>query len=107
MVVVCVGGVTEEEFAAVKGNLDAAQAQDLEDQILALSKKERGVTELGDGTVRRVYIDTPLVGAKGQVVADWEKGQVRIEAQNFPSQTPAMKHSSSRSMRRRIWGRCS
>ena len=44
----------------------------------------RGVTEINEGTVRKVYVDSPLVGAKGYVVADWGKGQVRVEAQNFP-----------------------
>ena len=45
---------------------------------------QRGVTELGEGTVRNVYLDAPLVGAKGYLVADWEKGQVRVEVKNFP-----------------------
>ncbi len=45
---------------------------------------QRGVTELSEGTVRNVYVDAPLVGAKGYVVADWEKGQVRVEVLNFP-----------------------
>ncbi len=45
---------------------------------------QRGVTELGEGTVRNVYVDAPLVGAKGYLVADWEKGQVRVEVKNFP-----------------------
>jgi hypothetical protein len=44
----------------------------------------RGVTELGEGTIRTVYIDAPHVGAKGYVVADMEKGQVRVEAVKFP-----------------------
>ena len=48
------------------------------------SAAQRGVTEINEGTVRKVYIDGPLVGAKGYVVADWGKGQVRVEAQNFP-----------------------
>lgn len=43
-----------------------------------------GVTELGEGNVRKVYIDAPLVGAKGYIVGDWENGQVRVEAKNFP-----------------------
>lgn len=45
---------------------------------------QRGVTELGEGTIRTVYVDAPLVGAQGYVVADWEKGQVRVEVLNFP-----------------------
>ena len=46
---------------------------------------QRGVTELGEGTVRNVYVDVPLVGAKGYLVADWEAGQVRVEVKNFPA----------------------
>ncbi len=46
---------------------------------------QRGVTELSEGTVRNVYVDAPLVGAKGYVVADWEKGEVRVEVVNFPA----------------------
>jgi len=45
---------------------------------------ERSVTELGEGTVRKVYIDKPMVGAKGYIVGDWKKGQVRIEVWGFP-----------------------
>ncbi len=44
-----------------------------------------GVTELGEGTVRKVYVKKPELGAKGYVVADWDKGQVRVEVKNFPS----------------------
>lgn len=46
---------------------------------------QRGVSEISEGTIRKVYIEKPLVGAKGYVVADWEKGQVRVEVKNFPS----------------------
>ncbi len=46
---------------------------------------QRGVTELGEGTIRNVYVDAPLVGAKGYVVADWETGQIRVEVNNFPA----------------------
>ena len=45
---------------------------------------ERSVTELKEGTVRTVYIDRPVVGAKGYVVGDWRKGQVRVEVWGFP-----------------------
>ncbi len=45
----------------------------------------RGVTEINEGTVRTVYIKKPLVGAKGYVVADWPKGQVRVEVSKFPA----------------------
>ena len=44
----------------------------------------RGVSEINEGTVRNVYIDKPLVGARGYVVGDWEKGLVRVEVKNFP-----------------------
>ncbi len=46
---------------------------------------QRGVTEISEGTIRTIYIDRPLVGAKGYVVADWENRQVRVEVKNFPS----------------------
>ena len=29
-----------------------------------------GVTEIAEGTVRTVYVDKPMVGARGYVVAD-------------------------------------
>ena len=45
---------------------------------------ERSVAELKEGTVRVVYVDKPLVGAKGYVVGDWKKGQVRVEAWGLP-----------------------
>ncbi len=45
----------------------------------------RGVTEISEGTVRKVYINKPLNGAKGYVVADWAKGQVRVEVMKFPA----------------------
>ena len=45
----------------------------------------RGVTEINEGTVRNVYIDKALTGAKGYVVADWENGEVRVEVMNFPA----------------------
>ncbi len=46
---------------------------------------QRGVTELGEGTVRNVYVEAPLVGAKGYLVADWETGEIRVEVKNFPA----------------------
>ena len=49
------------------------------------SAQQRGVTEISEGTVRQVYIDKPLVGADGYVVADWGKGEVRVEVRNFPA----------------------
>ncbi len=44
-----------------------------------------GVTEINEGTVRRVYIDRPLVGAKGYVVGNWEKEEARVEVLDFPA----------------------
>ena len=45
----------------------------------------RGVSEISEGTIRKVYVKKPLVGGKGYVVGDWEKGQVRVEVKNFPA----------------------
>ena len=44
-----------------------------------------GVTELSEGTIRKLYVDKPLIGAKGYVVGDWQKGQVRVEVKAFPA----------------------
>ena len=49
-----------------------------------VAKSSRAVSEINEGTVRRTYIDKPLVGAKGYVVGDWEKGEARVEVINFP-----------------------
>ena len=46
---------------------------------------QRGVTEINEGTVRQVYIDKPLIGVDGYVIADWGKGEVRVEVRNFPA----------------------
>lgn len=46
---------------------------------------QRGVSEISEGTIRKVYIKKPLVGAQGYVVGDWEGGQVRVEVWKFPS----------------------
>lgn len=46
---------------------------------------QRGVSEINEGTVRTVYINKPLIGAKGYVVGDWVKGQVRVDVKNFPA----------------------
>lgn len=45
----------------------------------------RGVTEIAEGTIRNLYIDAPLVGARGYVVADWAEGQARVEVMDFPT----------------------
>ncbi len=44
-----------------------------------------GVAELNEGTVRKVYVDKPLIGVKGIIVGDWQRGQVRVEVQKFPA----------------------
>jgi len=49
------------------------------------SAQQQGVTEISEGTVRQVYVDSPLIGADGYVVADWAKGEVRVEVRNFPT----------------------
>ena len=101
LLMACGSGISEEDLAAVKSDLEKArseaqaansdaqaaesQVKDLEAQMMALSQDKRGVTELSEGTIRRLYIETPLVGAKGYVVADWEKGEVRLQVQNFPA----------------------
>lgn len=46
---------------------------------------QRGVTEINEGTVRNVYINKPLVGARGYVVGDFAQGQVRVEVMDFPA----------------------
>jgi hypothetical protein len=45
----------------------------------------RGVTELSEGNVRKIYVNKPLVGTKGYVVGDWENGKVRAEMFNLPA----------------------
>jgi len=45
---------------------------------------QRGVSEISEGTIRKVYINKPMIEAKGYVVGDWENGQVRVEVSNFP-----------------------
>ena len=82
----CGSGVSQEEFDAVTGNLQAAQTQiqGLEQQLIPV-RERTGATELSEGTVRTLYVDKPLVGAKGYVVGDWQKGQVRAEVKDFPA----------------------
>ena len=55
------------------------------DNDMPVAKSTRAVSEVNEGTVRRTYIDKPLIGAKGYVVGDWEKGEARVEVMNFPS----------------------
>jgi len=47
--------------------------------------QNKGVSEINEGTVRQVYVDQPLIGAKGYVVGDWDRGQVRVEVSDFPA----------------------
>lgn len=93
VLIACGSGITEEEFAAVKadlqeakGNLQAEQAkiQELEKQLVPVNERT-GATELSEGTIRTLYIDKPKIGAKGYVVGDWQKGQVRVEVKDFPA----------------------
>ena len=50
-----------------------------------VAKSSRAVSEINEGTVRQTYVDKPLIGAKGYVIGDWEKGEARVEVINFPS----------------------
>ena len=52
---------------------------------MPVSQSYKAATEISEGTIRRVYIDKPLIGAKGYVVGDWANGQARVEVMNFPS----------------------
>ncbi len=82
----CGSGISEEDLAAVTGNLQAAQAQiqELEQQLIPVNERT-GATELSEGTIRKLYVDKPLIGAKGYVVGDWQNGQVRVEVKDFPA----------------------
>jgi len=53
--------------------------------VAASTAYSHGVAELKEGTVRQVYVDKPLIGAKGIIVGDWHNGQVRVEVQKFPA----------------------
>ena len=55
------------------------------EEKMPVAKSSRAVSEINEGTVRKTYIDKPLIGAKGYVVGDWEKGEARVEVMNFPS----------------------
>ena len=44
----------------------------------------KGTVELWEGTVRQIYIDKPLVGAKGYFVSDLAAGEARAEVWDFP-----------------------
>lgn len=44
----------------------------------------RGVTELAEGNVRKNYVPTELIGARGYVLGDWRMGQIRVEVFDFP-----------------------
>lgn len=47
--------------------------------------QHKGVSEVNEGPVRQVYVDRPLIGARGYVVGDWDRGQVRVEVSDFPA----------------------
>ncbi len=82
----CGSGISEEDLAAVRGSLRTAQAQiqELEQQLIPVNERT-GATELSEGTIRKLYVDKPLIGAKGYVVGDWQNGQVRVEVKDFPA----------------------
>ena len=86
LLMACGSGISEEDLAAVTADLQAAQTQiqELEKQLVPVNERT-GATELTEGTIRTLYVDKPLVGAKGYVVADWQKGQVRAEVKDFPA----------------------
>lgn len=44
----------------------------------------RGTVELWEGTVRQIYIDKPLIGARGYLVSDLRAGELRAEVFGFP-----------------------
>ncbi len=41
-----------------------------------------GVTEIKEGTIKRLYVKKPLVGAKGYVVGHLVAGLVRVRARS-------------------------
>lgn len=49
-----------------------------------LSQHTKGTVELWEGTVRQIYIDKPLVGAKGYFVSNLREGEARAEVWGFP-----------------------
>ena len=53
--------------------------------VAASTAYSHGVAELSEGTVRKAYLDMPLIGVKGIIVGDWHKGQVRVEVHQFPA----------------------
>ncbi len=50
----------------------------------ALLGAQKATAELWEGTVRQIYIDKPLIGARGYLVSNLEKGQARVEVSGFP-----------------------
>lgn len=50
----------------------------------ALLWAQKATAELWEGTVRQIYIDKPLSGARGYLVSNLEKGQARVEVSGFP-----------------------
>ncbi len=49
-----------------------------------LAQGNKGTAELWEGTVRQIYVDKPLVGARGYVVYELAAGQVRTEVWGLP-----------------------
>ena len=93
LLMACGSGISEEDLAAAQAEAQAAksevqaaqtQIQGLEKQLVPVNERT-GATELSEGTLRTLYIDTPKIGAKGYVVGDWQKGQVRVEVKDFPA----------------------
>jgi hypothetical protein len=49
-----------------------------------VAQETKQTVELWEGTVRQIYIDKPLVGAKGYFVSDLAAGQARVEIWDLP-----------------------
>ncbi len=60
----------------------AALSLGLPNQVNAQATK--GTVEMWEGTVRQIYIDKPLVGAKGYLVSNLAKGEARVEMWGLP-----------------------
>jgi len=93
LLIACGSGISEEDLAAVTANLQKAQSetqaaqtriQELEQQLIPVNERT-GATELTEGLIRTLYVDKTKIGAKGYVVGDWQKGQVRVEVKDFPA----------------------
>ena len=67
---------------AVGVGLLAVLSLGLPNQMKAQGTK--GTVELWEGTVRQIYIDKPLVGAKGYLVSNLAEGEARVEMWDLP-----------------------